>query len=229
MANLKSNDIKQFADIFPWHYDPLKKNHNDCFALPKLSFDFGGLVSAIYQMCDAQGDPRKNNRGFSYYLNENLDIDFEKFEDRDERFKRLMNLWIDSGWTADNSCFWEFHDEELGEFYEPLLKEYSSIYPDVQHSQIRVIVKPPMTALGLHADTYGTFTRKYNVPKEQVFRVLTFAQDWDWGHYFLMGNHVCHQYSAGDSYKVNPNVWHLSANNGVNPKVTVTYTGIIDD
>lgn len=204
-------------------------DHDDAPRLPRLNFDFDALVKKVYKLCELQGDPRKNNRGFSYYLDDQLAIDNSKFLDRDETFKKMMSLWTDTGWNADNSCFWEFHDTELEEFYEPLLSEYSLLYPNVKNSQIRVFAKPPMTALGLHADTYGSFTRKYDVPKEKVFRVFTFAQDWDWGHYFLLGNHVCHQYTAGDSYRIKPNVWHLSANNGVNMKITINFTGIVDD
>ena len=226
---MKKNKLEQFDDIFPWHYNPMTTDHNDCPSLPDLEFDFDLLVNKVLELCNEQGDPRRNQRGFSYYLDDDLNIDPSKFQDRDKKFQRLMSLWKESGWTADNSCFWEFHDEEIGEFYQPLLSKYRELYPNVKNAQIRVVVKPPMTALGLHADTYGTFTRKYNVDKDQVFRVVTFAQDWDWGHYFLMGNHVCHQYTAGTSYRVQPNVWHLTANNGINPKVTITYTGIIDD
>ena len=228
VAKLKNkiNLKREFQENFPWHYDPMLKDHDDAPALGNIKFDYKLMCDKALALCDNQGDPRYNNRGFSYYLNKDLEIDPNNFKDRDDNFKKLMSLWLRTRCTADNSCYWEFHDQEIGELYEPLLKTYQELYPFVDKCQVRVVVKPPMSALTMHADTYGTYSRKYNVNKDQIFRVLTFAEDWQWGHYFLLGNHVCHQYTAGDSYQVKPNVWHMTANMGVNPKISLTFTGI---
>ena len=217
---------KEFQDVFPWHYDPMLKDHNDAPSLGNLDFDYSKLCEEVLTRCDAQGDPRYNNRGWSYYIGDDLEVDPEKYKDRDESFKKLMRLWLDTRCNAENSCYWELHDAEIGSYYEPLLAKYSALYPFVDKCQIRIVVKPPMSALTMHAATYGTYSRKYNVTKDQVFRVLTFCEDWQWGHYFLLGNHVCHQYRAGDSFRVKPNVWHMTANMGVNPKISMTFTGI---
>jgi hypothetical protein len=220
-------DLKEeFGKDFPWHYDPMLKDHDDAPNMGNIVFDYESLCEQAIKLCTRQGDPKHNNRGFSYYLNDNLEIDPETFKDRDVKFKKLMSLWQRTRCNADNSCYWEFHDDEIGDLYSPLLETYKKLYPFVDKCQIRVVVKPPMSALTMHADTYGTYSRKYSVSKDQVFRVLTFCEDWQWGHYFLLGNHVCHQYRAGDSFRVKPDVWHMTANMGVNPKISMTFTGV---
>ena len=108
---------------------------------------------------------------------------------------------------------------------QPLMEAYQNKFGEIAQSQLRIYVKPPMTALGLHADTFGSYQRQHT--KEQsVFRALTFVEDWEWGHYTLIGNEVCHQYKAGDTVQVKPNVFHCVGNMGFNPQITMNITGV---
>jgi|TARA_R110001592_G_scaffold345498_1_gene637409 oxalate decarboxylase/phosphoglucose isomerase-like protein (cupin superfamily) len=214
---------KEFEDMFPWHYDALSSQKQDCPVLGTLDFDFKPLVEHIYELCEKQ-DPKTSGKGFSHYF-ENNKIKEELINSRDHKFKKLFDTWIKSNWTMDNSCYYEFHDAELNDFYRPLLEAYENTVGKIQNAQLRVFVKPPMTALGLHADTFGTYKRKHNVKENEVFRAMTFIEDWEWGHYTLIGNEVLHQYKAGDTYQIQPNVFHCSGNMGFNPQITMNITG----
>lgn len=225
MRTMNTVDIKsEFGELFPWHYDPLDKHTNDCPALGKIKFDFSSMTDHVIKMCESQ-DPKTSGKGFGHYFY-NGEIDKKLVASRDRKFQKLFEVWQKSNWTMDNSCYYEFHDQELGDFYQPLIDAYQEKFGEIRHKQLRVFVKPPMTALGLHADTYGTYCRQFECEPEQVFRALTFVEDWQWGHYTLIGNTVCHQYTAGDSFHIKPNVFHCSGNIGFNPQITMNITGI---
>ena len=55
--------------------------------------------------------------------------------------------------------------------------------------------------------------------------LVTFIDDWEWGHYTLVGNEVLHQYQAGQTYQIKPNIFHCSGNMGFNPQITMNITG----
>ena len=222
---MKKIDIKEtFEKHFPWHYDPLSKNNDDCPELGNVNFESKGLVEHVFKLCETQ-DIQNSGRGWSHYF-KNGEIQQSIIDSRDEGFKKLFEVWQNSNWNMDNSCYYEFHDEELGDFYKPLLDSYQTSFGTIDKHQLRVFVKPPMSALGLHADTYGSFSRKHNIDPSIIFRAFTVVEDWEWGHYTLIGNHVLHQYKSGESYRIKPNVFHLSGNFGFNPLITMNITGV---
>jgi hypothetical protein len=218
---------KEFGNLFPWHYNAMDKSINDCPSLGTVNFDYKSLSEHVMKLCESQ-NPKTNGKGFGYYF-ENGNIKQSLIDSRDEKFRKLFNTWIKSNWTLENSCFYEFHDEELGDFYQPLINAYQEKFGYIKHKQLRVFIKPPMTAIGLHADTYGTFCRKHGCDINEVFRALTLVGDWQWGHYVLVGNEVCHQYREGDSVKINPNVFHCVGNIGFNPLITMNITGVLEN
>ena len=215
---------KEFKDMFPWHYDPLSSQKQDCPNLGKLDFDFSSLIEHVFELCKKQ-NPKTSGKGFSHYF-ENNAVKQNVIDSRDNKFKKLFDTWLKTNWTKDNSCFYEFHDTELTDFYNPLVQAYQNKFGEIQNAQLRVFVKPPMTALGLHADTFGSYKRKYNVKENEVFRAMTFIDDWEWGHYTLVGNEVLHQYQAGQTYQIKPNIFHCSGNMGFNPQITMNITGV---
>ena len=217
------NIKEELGGLFPWHYDPLKRDTNDCPKLGHVAFDYKGLASFVKEMCKGQ-DPKTSGKGWSAYYKDGK-INHQKINGRDTKFKKLFETWLKSNWTLDNSCFYEFQDKELGDFYRPLLEAYQNKFGEISSSQLRVYVKPPMTALGLHADTFGSYQRQH-VKQESVFRALTFVEDWEWGHYTMIGNEVCHQYNAGDTVQIKPNVLHCVGNMGFNPQITMNITGV---
>lgn len=222
---IKFNIKERFEKHFPWHYNPLQKNHSDFEDLGLLHFDYSSLVDFVLKESVKQ-NRTKNNKGWSSYYSQDGFFNYGILKDKSDSAKELVATWLDCGWTLDNSCYYEFHDQELDDFYKPLLNAYFNKWGELKDAQLRVFVKPPMTALGLHADTYSSYIKKFNTSIDNVFRIHTFIEDWDWGHYTLIGNHVCHQYTAGQSQQIKPNVFHCSGNIGFNPLITMNITGI---
>ena len=54
-----------------------------------------------------------------------------------------------------------------------------------------------------------------------------FVRDWDFGHFFHYGNYCFNQWRAGDLWDLVPGVYHGSANAGLNPKITIHWSGEI--
>lgn len=222
---IRVNFKDKFNKYFPWHYDPLKLDHNDYQDYGQLVFDFTSLADFAFEQCKYQ-NRIDNKKGFRTYYNDDHSFDYDALTLKSDAAKEMIQTWIDSGWTLENSCYYEFHDEELGDFYKPLLNAYFEKWGELKNPMLRLFVKPPMTALGLHCDTYNTFTKKYNCSTDNVIRIHTFIEDWQWGHYTLIGNHVCHQYTAGQSQRISENIFHCSGNIGFNPLITMNITGI---
>ena len=57
---------------------------------------------------------------------------------------------------------------------------------------------------------------------------MVFLTDWDWGHYFCVGNRVCHQWKAGDIITWDPIIHHCGSNAGMSAKITLNITGTIE-
>ena len=56
-------------------------------------------------------------------------------------------------------------------------------------------------------------------------RYMVFVKDWDFGHFFHYGNHCFNQWKAGDCWDLKPGIYHGSANAGINPKITIHWSG----
>ena len=57
---------------------------------------------------------------------------------------------------------------------------------------------------------------------------MVFLTDWDWGHYFCVGNNVVHQWKAGDIITWEPHIHHCGSNAGMTPKITLNITGLVE-
>ena len=110
-VNIKS----EFSELFPWHYDAMNKNTNDCPELGNVNFDYIALKEFVLELCNKQ-NPKTSGKGFSHYF-ENGKIKNDLINSRDQKFQKLFDMWMKSNWNLDNSCYYEFHDKELGDFY----------------------------------------------------------------------------------------------------------------
>ena len=61
---------KEFEDMFPWHYDALSTQKQDCPKLGTLDFDFKPLVELVFELCENQ-NPKTSGKGFSHYFENN--------------------------------------------------------------------------------------------------------------------------------------------------------------
>jgi hypothetical protein len=59
-----------------------------------------------------------------------------------------------------------------------------------------------------------------------VKRYLVTVNDWHWGHVLQMENSFFPQWKSGEVYDIPSNVYHLSANAGVEIKMTCSITGV---
>lgn len=227
MANLKINkkfSLKdKFSDVAPWHYDATKKEPIP--DLGNVKFDYESMCDWLIERCDWQ--PKDAKRGIGRYFTDGK-VNLSMIQDKEKAFKKLFDVWMKSNWNLENSTYFEFYDEELGDFYQPLMEAYQDKFGEILNPQLRVFVMAPMQHLGLHFDTFGTYRDKHHI-KGPIFRAMTFVSDWEWGHYSLVGNNVLHQYKAGDTVHIQQNVPHCGGNLGFNPKITMNITGILDE
>jgi len=83
-----------------------------------------------------------------------------------------------------------------------------------------------------HVDTYSSFIRRTGDTKADytvLRRYMAFVRDWDFGHFFHYGNHCFSQWKAGECWDLVPGVYHGSANAGMNPKITIHWSGELKD
>ena len=225
--NIKKIDIKTtFEKKFDWHYDPTLTDTNDAPYIGVLNgIDFEKFSNFVIDLCSHQ-DPITSRRGWSAYLdNDFKNVDPDTYKDKDDTFLSLMNTWQQSNCNKYNSCYYEFYDNELQEFEQIIKNSFTDLVGDIKDCFIRVSVKPPMTGLILHADTYNSYSRKHNVDTDNIVRYITTIEPWEWGHYLLIGNECIHQWKSGETYQIKPNVFHCTGNFGFNPKILLTITG----
>ena len=89
---------------------------------------------------------------------------------------------------------------------------FSNDYPDIFEKFIKLsglnfatsslIKQYPGNIIPWHYDTHITFKNKIKknekLKNKKILRYMVFLTDWDWGHYFCVGNNIVHQWRAGD-------------------------------
>ena len=83
-----------------------------------------------------------------------------------------------------------------------------------------------------HVDTYSSFIRRTGDGKadySKLRRYMAFVTDWDWGQFFHYGNHNFQPWRKGDCWDLVPGIYHGSANCGLNPKMTIHWSGELKD
>lgn len=63
----------------------------------------------------------------------------------------------------------------------------------------------------------------------RIRRILIALEDWDWGHYFMFGNSVWHNWKAGEIIYFDWLVPHATANCGPSPRYTLFVTGFVTE
>jgi hypothetical protein len=101
----------------------------------------------------------------------------------------------------------------------------------------RLIVYMPGHGVPWHRDSLDGWNEKFAHlnPKVDsrscdlgtVQRRLLMVSDWHWGHVLQLNNSVLTHWSSGDVYNIPLGEWHLSANQGIMPKITISLTGVI--
>ena len=95
--------------------------------------------------------------------------------------------------------------------------------------QIMFLEQPPGKFIPWHRDSYNNYRRNFAKVSDdvEVIRYLVQLNDWQWGHYVLVGNDVIHQYKVGDIHCWPEGVYHCTGNAGYWPRYCLTITGVV--
>ncbi|SVE22177.1 uncharacterized protein METZ01_LOCUS475031, partial [marine metagenome] len=129
------------------------------------------------------------------------------------------------GYNEHNTSILKISYEEYPEVFEPYVK-----FAGFGECAAVALKQKPGQFLPWHQDTYIRFRKEFNVPDDvEVTRYSLMLEDWHWGHYFLAGNNVLHQWKQGDFIQMPLTMHHTTCNGGIVPKLTMTITGTVTD
>ena len=208
---LYSQDTSNFEDFRDenknkWHFDPAIKS-NDYEYLGRLNVNFAPLLNLM-----------KDDDNFTEFRIVNKIDGHEKLNSRIEEFRK----W---GYTEDNTVSLQMTDKNFPEIFKPF-KEFSGL----DLCNVVALKQYPGQFLPWHIDTLVGIRKEYGIPDDvDVIRYSLVLEDWKWGHYFLAGNNVFHQWKQGDIILMPSNMHHTTCNSGIEPKLTMTITGIATD
>lgn len=212
----------------PWHWDPMKTDHQDKENAYRgqVDFDWDGLAEFAIKKANASRSPEK----FWWYDYENERImhandDVSNAPIREQALIALKNNYH----TADNTQYYKIANEEFEHWEEPL----RAMFPEFGKDKlgISLFIQPPGMNIWSHVDTFSSFIRRTGEGKpdySKLRRYMIFVRDWDFGHFFHYGNHCFNQWRAGEWWNLTPGVYHGSANAGVSPKITIHWSGEVE-
>ena len=135
---------------------------------------------------------------------------------------KAFNEW---GYNENNTRSLQITDSEFPEIFEPYKK-----FAGFGECKVVALKQYPGQFLPWHEDTYVGFKKEFNIPNDvKVTRYSLFLEDWDWGHYFAVGNNVIHQWKQGDFMELKSGMHHVTCNAGMIPKLTMTITGTVTE
>ena len=218
---------KEILEQHPWHWDPMKKDHSDetCY-LKNIKFDWAALGKWSIEKCNEHLTPQK----YWWYDYEKDVVMHAKDNVNNMPIREQAKLALKNNThNKDNSQYFKIANEEFGHWYEPL----AAMFPNLKKDKmgISLFIQMPGHTIWSHVDTYSSFIRRTKGPADYsvLRRYMVFVKDWDWGHFFHYGNHCFNQWQAGDCWDLRPGIYHGSANAGVNPKITIHWSGEIND
>ena len=215
----------EILEQYPWHWDPMKKDHDDasCFMHTIKDFDWKALGDWAIKKCNEHLTPQK----YWWYDDENDAVMHANDNVNSMPIKEQALLALKNNThTKHNSQYFKIANEEFGEYYEPLKKMFPNLKEDKMG--VSLFVQPPGHTIWSHTDTYSSFIRRTGEAKADytvLRRYMAFVRDWDFGHFFHYGNHCFNQWRAGDLWDLKPGIYHGSANAGINPKITIHWSG----
>ena len=192
-----------------WHFDPGKKTQ-DYIYIGRLETDFQPLL-----------DLMKDDKNFKEFIIASKNDEFPDNSTVNEKAQAFR----DWGYNEYNTSSLQITDEQFPEIFEPYKK-----FAGFGECTVVALKQNPGQFLPWHHDTYVGFRKKFNVPDDvEVSRYSLFLEDWHWGHYFLCGNSVFHQWKQGDFVQMPLKMHHTTCNGGIVPKLSMTITGTVTD
>ena len=192
-----------------WHFDPGKKTQ-DYIYIGRLETDFQPLLNLM-----------KDDKNFKEFIIASKNDEFPDNSTVNEKAQAFR----DWGYNEYNTSSLQITDEQFPEIFEPYKK-----FAGFGECTVVALKQNPGQFLPWHHDTYVGFRKKFNVPDDvEVSRYSLFLEDWHWGHYFLCGNSVFHQWKQGDFVQMPLKMHHTTCNGGIVPKLSMTITGTVTD
>ena len=92
---------------------------------------------------------------------------------------------------------------------------------------IRLLQYDPGNGIPLHTDSFNAYKTQNGVGN--ITRYFVAVSPWDWGHFLQVHDKMIHHWKPGYTLEIPDGVFHLSANFGIAPKLTLTITGFVND
>jgi len=137
-------------------------------------------------------------------------------------------LLMHTGYNESNSMEknWGCEPEDDLKLKEMLGDEFfDSINLIKDKSAVRLLRYDPGHGIPLHTDAFGSFRLRF--PEGVAKRYFVAVSPWDWGHFLQLHDNMIHHWEPGYTIEIPQNIFHLSGNCGINPKYTLTVTGIV--
>ena len=190
-----------------WHFDPSQKSQDFTY-IGRLKTNFTPLL-----------DLMKDDKKFTEY------IMVENIKKYDSELSKRIQGFRDWGFSEYNTKSLQITDKEYPKIFKPF-KEFAGF----GECNVVALKQYPGQFLPWHQDTYVGFRKDYSIPDDvEVTRYSVMLEDWKWGHYFLAGNSIHHQWKQGDIIELPGKMHHVTSNAGMEPKLTVTITGTVTD
>ena len=195
-----------------WHFDKFKKNTKDYQYIGNIKADYKKILNKI-SIIEKETKP-------SFIVNSDKKLKKAKLHDRIQSFR-------DWGYIKEQTKYIQIFSKE----YPKLFQSFINL-SKLGNATSSLIKQYPGNIIPWHYDTHITFKNliKNNekLKTKKVIRYMVFLTDWDWGHYFCVGNRVCHQWKAGDIITWDPIIHHCGSNAGMSAKITLNITGTIE-
>ena len=192
-----------------WHFDPGKKTQDYAY--------IGRLETNFQPLLDLMSD----DKNFKEFI---IAAKNDEFPD-DSIVNKKAQAFRDWGFNEHNTSSLQITDDEFPEIFEPYKK-----FTGFGECTAVALKQYPGQFLPWHQDTYVGFRKKFNVSDDvEVTRYSLMLEDWHWGHYFLAGNSIFHQWKQGDFLELPIKMHHTTCNGGITPKLTMTITGTVTD
>ncbi|MBK8442838.1 MAG: hypothetical protein IPL35_05230 [Sphingobacteriales bacterium] len=195
-----------------WHFDPSKKSNDFYFVGNKVFIPQKELHELVNQL-------EESNLLKEIILGKRM----KKYDNNSVYQNDELTLW---GYNESQS-FMKSIDVDGNKFLIPSYIQETIDSLGIKNAAAALMIQYPGQMLPWHCDLYLSYRDKTNMKlSENIVRYLVALSEWDWGHYFLCGNSVWHQWKAGDIITWDYLMYHCSSNSGRRPKITMSITGI---
>ena len=195
-----------------WHFNPLKKNTKDYIYIGNIKADYKALFKKINII--------EKKIKVSAIVNSDKKLKKAKLHDRIQSFR-------DWGYKKEQTKYVQIFSNDYPDIFEKFIN-----ISGLNFATSSLIKQYPGNIIPWHYDTHITFKNKIKkntkLKNKKILRYMVFLTDWDWGHYFCVGNNIVHQWRAGDIITWDPIVHHCGSNAGMTPKITLNITGLVN-